>query len=87
MDEDLRQSLNALKAELDRLDSADPDKRATLERLIDDIEHKLQHPDQGETSGSLIERAKESIEHFEVSHPRATAILNDIMMTLSNMGI
>ncbi|NIT59402.1 MAG: DUF4404 family protein, partial [Aliifodinibius sp.] len=30
---------------------------------------------------------KEAINRFETEHPRTTAILNDIMVTLSNMGI
>jgi hypothetical protein len=87
MDQDLRKALRELRAELERASGADPEECAKLERLIDAIEHKLDHPEQHEEDYSLVERAKESIEHFEVSHPRATGILNDIMMMLSNMGI
>lgn len=87
MDQDLRKALRELRAELERSSGADPDERAKLEGLIDAIEQKLDNPEQGEGEQSLVDRAKESVEHFEVSHPRATAILNDIMMMLSNMGI
>jgi len=30
---------------------------------------------------------KRRVETFEVEHPRVTAILNDMMVTLSNLGI
>jgi hypothetical protein len=36
---------------------------------------------------SLLQDLRQSISQFEVSHPRTTAILNQIMVTLGNMGI
>ena len=30
---------------------------------------------------------RDAIERFEVEHPRATGVVNDIMVVLSNMGI
>ncbi|MGH8544177.1 MAG: DUF4404 family protein, partial [Gammaproteobacteria bacterium] len=35
----------------------------------------------------LVANVQGAIRHFEVEHPRATAILNDIMVALSNIGI
>ncbi|MGH8521008.1 MAG: DUF4404 family protein [Gammaproteobacteria bacterium] len=35
----------------------------------------------------LIANVQGAIRHFEVEHPRATAILNDIMVALTNIGI
>ena len=50
-----------------------------LETAILDVEHDA------ETRG--LAAIKHGIENAEIEHPRATAILNDILMQLSAMGI
>jgi len=64
----------------------DHDARERLERLIDEIETRLEDSTADRHEG-LLDRISETVEEFETSHPRATAILNEIMMTLSNLGI
>ncbi|MBK6657697.1 MAG: DUF4404 family protein [Proteobacteria bacterium] len=53
-----------------------------LQALVDDIERQVAADDTTVT-GEL----KRRVEAFEVEHPRVTAILNDVMVTLSNLGI
>ena len=55
--------------------------------LLQDIESGLENEEQNENQSELLAGLKESVGHFETEHPRATAIINDIMVTLSNMGI
>ena len=81
----LHEELQKLRAEINELSADDHESREKLNQLINNIEAKLENPD--EENDGLIDHVKDAIEHFEAEHPRATAILNDIMVTLSNMGI
>lgn len=84
---------NQLRKELEKLRSEaanagnDPESKKRLQILITEIERKLAHPDDADQHNTLVSDLKESINHFEAEHPRATGILNDIMVALSNMGI
>ena len=80
----LKNQIEDLRAELNKVADSDPESRDRLNQLINELEDKLENP---EDHPSLIDSIKESINHFEAEHPRATAIMNDIMVTLSNMGI
>lgn len=82
----LNSDLERLREEINHLAADDIDSRKRLNRLISELEAKLENPDAGEDDG-LMNNLKDAIAHFETEHPRATAILNDIMVTLSNMGI
>lgn len=83
----LEQDLESLREALGRIPPDDQDTRAQLQQHIEDIEKKLEHPEDEQHHHDLVEGLKKSIARFEADHPRATAILNDIMVTLSNMGI
>jgi len=83
----LRDDLDRLRAELARLAGNDPQARDKLDRLIADIEDHVGQPDGRTSHQGLIAGLRDAIRQFETGHPRATAILNDIMVTLSNMGI
>ena len=82
----LRNDLEKLRAEINHLAADDVASRKRLDHLISDLETKLENLDTAEDDG-LMNNLKDAIAHFETEHPRATAILNDIMVTLSNMGI
>ena len=87
MSEDkLRQELERLRAEAANLAEDDTAGRERLNRVIEQLEKRLAE-DQENDDETLFDQLQESISHFETEHPRATAILNDIMVTLSNMGI
>ena len=81
----LRDDLQKLRNEINHVAAEDIESREKLNQLISELEAKLENPE--EEDDNLIENLKDAIAHFETEHPRATAILNDIMVTLSNMGI
>lgn len=80
--EQLEHLLTRLREELATLESTSAQAQPRLRALIDDIERQIAAQSEGVT-GDL----KRRVEAFEVEHPRVTAILNDVMVTLSNMGI
>lgn len=85
--EKVLQDLNRLRAEIDRTVSHDAEAHHALNQLINDLEAGLAQPVDASDHRDLVSRVPKAIENFETEHPRATAILNDIMVTLSNMGI
>lgn len=86
-DEKLRQALEELRSELERLETEEAQVRERLDALIAGVETRLEKPGDTSHHQSLMQEVRQSISQFEVSHPRATAILNEIMVTLGNMGI
>ena len=60
---------------------------ASLNGRADELERRLEQPEDEELHHHVVGSVREAIEHFEVEHPTATGILNHIMVTLSNMGI
>jgi predicted nuclease with TOPRIM domain len=86
-DEKLRHSLDELRSEIERLEAEEAQIRERLDSLISGVEARLDKPDDSAHHQSLVQDLRQSISEFEVSHPRATAILNQIMVTLGNMGI
>lgn len=84
-DEKLRESLDELRSEVERLEDAQI--RERLDALISGVETRLDKPEDTAHHQSLVQDVRQSISEFEVSHPRTTAILNQIMVTLGNMGI
>ena len=84
---DLRKDLETLRGEVNQLAGSNPEAQRRLDRLITDLENRVAEDPSREEHENLIESLREEIAHFETEHPRATAILNDIMVTLSNMGI
>ncbi|HAK53850.1 MAG TPA: hypothetical protein DCP38_00005, partial [Acidobacteria bacterium] len=50
------------------------------------VETRLETPDDIAHHHSLVQDLRQSTLQLEVSHPRATAILNQIMAALGNMG-
>lgn len=83
----LNEALQELKAQVAALQVDDADAKRRLEDLVEGLEKKLESPSDEEHHDTLLENVRDSVEHFEVEHPRITAILNDVMMALSNMGI
>lgn len=82
----LESELQKLREEVACLAKDDTESRDKLNRLINELERKLDSETEDDDR-SLMDSMKDALSHFEAEHPRATAILNDIMVTLSNMGI
>jgi len=85
-DQQLRKSLTELRAELDRLEAEEAKVRMRLDALIASVETHVDTPDDSAHHESLIQDLRESVLELEVSHPRATTILNQIAAALGNIG-
>lgn len=84
--ENLVRDLERLRAEIAQLARNNPDASRKLNALINNLEKRISTPTDDDND-DLVEQVKNEITLFEAEHPRATAILNDILVTLSNMGI
>ncbi len=83
----IRDDIEKLRTEIKNLSADEDNPKEKLEILLQDIESGLETEMQNKKQSELLAGLKESVNHFETEHPRATAIINDIMVTLSNMGI
>jgi len=83
----LRDDIEKLRDEIKTLSTDEDISKERLENILQEIESGLETDSQNNRQPELLAGLKESVGHFETEHPRATAIINDIMVTLSNMGI
>lgn len=83
----LRNSIQQLQSEIHKAEAGDQAALGHLHQLAMDIETALGEGGETARHQSLVARFREQVEQLEVQHPQATAILNEIMMTLSNLGI
>ena len=81
----INEALGALREEGERLDN--PEAKERLSNLVDNIEQFADYTGESQEHHDLVEDVKDAITHFEVEHPSITGILNELMMTLSNIGI
>jgi AmiR/NasT family two-component response regulator len=79
----LREQLQRLAAELETL-PVDAERRRSIEMLIADIEAQL---DDGTADDSLVTQVDMAVSTFEAEYPRIAAILNNIVVTLGNIGV
>ena len=86
-DSNLQAELRALRAELDRSVAQNSPARPRIEQLLRDLESHLEESGGEGRRQNLVGNLRTAVQHFEAEHPRATAIMNDIMVVLSNMGI
>lgn len=87
-DQNLRDLLEKLHQELEQIDVADESERERLRHLKADIrELRERSGETPETDETVLERLQDAIDHFEVTHPRLTLMLSQMMTILSNAGI
>jgi hypothetical protein len=85
-DETLRDLLGKLHDELQRIESVDEKGRALLRDLDADIRALLERS--GESgSDSIMKRLQSAMDHFEITHPKLTMALSEMMTALNNAGI
>jgi Domain of unknown function (DUF4404) len=84
----LRAMLEQLEEEIQRTEFIDDEGREILGRLEKDVQGLLARS--GEVPGgqgdSLAERLRQGIQHFEVTHPTLTSLMEQVVNTLSGMG-
>jgi len=88
-DPKLREQLEELQAEIRKSSSVDEEGKALLRELDADIRELLARS-RGESvtvQPSTVQRLQDSVEHFEASHPSLTALISNLLDTLSNAGI
>lgn len=86
-----RQELNSLigklRQELAHLQDDQQGSRDQIESLINDLEVHLESGKSNDWPREMTERVRKEIEDFETEHPQITGVLNNIMVTLGNIGI
>ena len=82
--ERLKKSLDELREELNS-ESLDDESREMLETLAEELEDVL-HPEK-ETGTPFGRQVRSRISRFEARHPALARILEDVVDTLSAMGI
>ncbi len=81
-EQQLQEQLLNLQAELRSLPDDAP-QRQEIVALVADLEAQLE---EGPVD-ALIERVEGAVTVFEVEHPRVAAVLNNIIVTLTGMGV
>jgi hypothetical protein len=82
----LEDYLSQLSEAVDEIDASEADKEA-LNILIFDIENQLANPVVEEQEVNLVDQVDTLVSNFETDHPAVAGILNNIMVTLTSMGI
>ena len=88
-DQELRSLLERLHTEIERNEPLDEKERELLQHLGADIRELLARSEGEETQAepSMIKRLEEFIDHYEITHPDLTMLLNKLLAILSNAGI
>jgi hypothetical protein len=79
--------LEHLEKEIDRLQECDGPTKEHLTRLTSDIKHLLEGPEDDSRRVALVQQLKMRMEQFETEHPGLTRVLDQIMTSLSSMGV
>ena len=80
----LQDALEALRAEVRRMAVSHPEEKERLEALLADLEGA---PARGASDPGVLSRARDAVAHFEAKHPTVTAILNDVLVSMGNVGM
>lgn len=87
-DRNLHDLLEELHRELHEIDVADEWERDRLRHLEADIRNLMARSSANiETDEPMLERWQETVDRFQVTHPRLTTLLSQAMTILSNAGI
>lgn len=91
--EKLRATLAELEAELAEMDSLDPDSRARLQEVADEISAALERSDPDlkglrlEPPHTIPERLSENVESFRAQYPTLAGIVQRLIDGLAQLGI
>ena len=85
----LRETIHELEAELERIESLDPETQAMLRRAVDDLQETLRRKTGGEapdTSG-VLGQLEELEREFQVQHPTLAGVVLRAVEALRQLGI
>lgn len=85
-EQQLRQDLQKLKTLIEALPAGDA-QRPKLAELVQDMEQHLQQTGVAGATVSMRQQLEVAVSRFESSHPTAAAIINNVLVTLGNMGV
>lgn len=83
----LRDTLDALRAETARLGAGDAEARARVEALLAELETELENPDTAALADGFGDTVQTLVTRYEVEHPNLTAVLGRVLRALESMGI
>lgn len=84
----LKTTLEQLHAELDKIESVDPEMRNLLESAVADIhEHLASAPKEESVAEEIQDQLAAAAGHFDQTHPTLSGLLRRTIDLLSNMGI
>jgi len=83
---DIKKTLSQLKIESGNINPDDSNTAESINHLINKLEEQLSAPEITGI-GALAEHMRSTIEELECSHPRITAIVNDLMVKLAGIGV
>jgi len=78
--------LDQLNVEIRELEAPESDK-ARLSELVAEIERQLISTVIESEPHTLVEQVEVMVTQFEEDHPAVASILNNIMLTLTNLGV
>ena len=85
--EQLKQTLRSLHEELESQDTVDPELTELLGTLDQDIHHLMSQTGEVQETAGTVDAAESLAARFAATHPRAEAILQEIVTLLGRMGV
>ncbi len=85
--ENLKKSIRKLRAEVEQLDAQKSGVKTQMEALLGELEEEVNNSGKSDRTERLTEKVKAFIAEYEVKHPSLATALEEILWTLSNMGI
>ena len=85
-EKEIGEALFSLRNEVERMEDSHHELKDKLENLLSQLEDHLEASEDTHRI-HLIEDFKTAISQFEIEHPTATGVLNELMVTLSNLVI
>lgn len=82
----IRNLLEQLQGELDRIGPLDEKGHGLLKTITEDI-NSLLDDSNAQADDSVLQRLQDTIDHFNIEHPKLTMALSEMMAILSNAGI
>jgi chromosome segregation ATPase len=88
-EQELRDALAKLHAELEKAETAEGSSRELLQQLHDDLHRVLDEEDDEHTHDDpeFVGRLREAFSQFEADHPAVSYVIGNVIHTLSAMGI
>ena len=83
----VRELVQQLKAELEQAEVDDPEKRERLERLVQNIDGRLEGHLEEDHQQELVDELREEAVEFEVEHPEIAGAIRSFLNFLSSIGI